>query len=183
MLIVYSQGRSSPPPRPPKPKPRVTFTPQVPPRDSQATQDPAPRRQPFAGVAVLPPIKQTLPAMPPVYHSLAERAPLPPIDAEPELPPYSAEEMTPSQQQQAIYGSQPYRLPDIQASLSVEMKESLRNISGMGFPAPRVARALKRCDGDNQKVMELLSLQRPPSCVFDLMMVNCHHHLVNKAVF
>ena len=40
----------------------------------------------------------------------------------------------------------------MQASLPLEMKESLRNISGMGFPSPRVARALKRCDGDDQKV-------------------------------
>lgn len=40
----------------------------------------------------------------------------------------------------------------MQASLSAEEKESVRNVCGMGFPAPRVARAIKRCEGDNQKV-------------------------------
>ena len=46
----------------------------------------------------------------------------------------------------------PYQLPDIQASLSDELKASLVGICGMGFPAPRVARALKEFDGDDAKV-------------------------------
>lgn len=45
-----------------------------------------------------------------------------------------------------------YSLPDIRSSLTSEERENLHNIAGMGFPSPRVARALKQFEGDNQKV-------------------------------
>ena len=45
-----------------------------------------------------------------------------------------------------------FELPNIQNSLSDEEKENLLSISGMGFPVPRVARALKHFNDDNQAV-------------------------------
>ena len=40
----------------------------------------------------------------------------------------------------------------VQANLSAEQKKELKSISGMGFPSPRVARALLKCEGDKTKV-------------------------------
>ena len=39
-----------------------------------------------------------------------------------------------------------------QASLSAEEKREVESIAGMGFPAPRVARAVKRFNSDRTKV-------------------------------
>ena len=43
--------------------------------------------------------------------------------------------------------------PHPQASLSNELKSEMKSISGMGFPSPRVARTLLKCDGDRTKVL------------------------------
>ena len=39
-----------------------------------------------------------------------------------------------------------------QGSLNEEQKKEMQSISGMGFPPPRVARALVKCDGNRTKV-------------------------------
>ena len=41
-----------------------------------------------------------------------------------------------------------------QASLSVDQKSEVSSIAGMGFPSPRVARAMLRCKDDKTKVRE-----------------------------
>jgi uncharacterized UBP type Zn finger protein len=51
-----------------------------------------------------------------------------------------------------------YSLPDVSNSLSHKEQDSLRGIAGMGFPSTRVARALKRFEGDDQKVFDFLLL-------------------------
>ena len=45
-----------------------------------------------------------------------------------------------------------YFLLCLQASLSAEQKSEVSSITGMGFPSPRVARALLRCKEDKTKV-------------------------------
>lgn len=42
----------------------------------------------------------------------------------------------------------------LQASLSAEQKSEVSSITGMGFPSPRVARALLRCKEDKSKVRQ-----------------------------
>ena len=40
----------------------------------------------------------------------------------------------------------------LQASLTAEQRSQVQSISSMGFPSPRVARAIKRFEGDQTKV-------------------------------
>ena len=40
----------------------------------------------------------------------------------------------------------------LQTSLNAEQKSEMSSIAGMGFPSPRVARALLRCKEDKTKV-------------------------------
>lgn len=40
----------------------------------------------------------------------------------------------------------------LQSTLREEQKQELKSISGMGFPSPRVARALLKSEGDRTKV-------------------------------
>ena len=43
----------------------------------------------------------------------------------------------------------------LQASLSAEQKSEVSSIVGMGFPSPRVARAMLRCKDDKTKVRQM----------------------------
>ena len=124
-------------------------------------------RSPFSGVRVLPPINQT---RPPPYeddnyvtftstpshfsstpqatdHYTTISSTPQPSSSVPQVRGYSLPDIRSSVPQ--VRG---YSLPDIRESLTHDEKENLLSISTMGFPAPRVARALKECGGDKQKV-------------------------------
>lgn len=135
-------GRVPPPVRP---KPHIPLT-------------GVPDRSPFSGVPVLPPINQTRP--PPyeedhyvTFSSTSSRSSSTPqaIDH------YTTFSTTP-QPSSSIPRVRGYSLPDIRESLTHDEMENLLSISTMGFPAPRVARALKQCGGDKQKALDFLFL-------------------------
>ena len=67
-----------------------------------------------------------------------------------------------------------YQLPDVQASLTDEQKNSLVSICGMGFPVPRVARALKEFNGDDSKVIICVCAC---VCVHVCVQVHLHAHM------
>lgn len=102
--------------------------------------------RPGLGVAVLPPI-----------HHMTTPDPLPPA-----LPPRRATPPPPYFPEQVVERSRqpppqpavppPFRLQDPQSSMSSEEKTEVKSISGMGFPLPRVARAVKRTNNDRTKV-------------------------------
>ncbi|XP_064390185.1 mucin-2-like isoform X2 [Halichondria panicea] len=135
--------KNHPPARPPKPKGHVGFT-------ILSNSSPSSNRPGF-GVPVLPPIPTS--AAPPTTTAPQMNRPLnipPPLYTSPILnkrilPPYSSPPKT-------------YKLPDPMSSLTVSQKSEVKSLSGMGFPLPRVARAMLRYEGDNTKILDFLFL-------------------------
>ena len=111
-----------------------------------------PDRSPFSGVPVLPPINQTRP--PPyeedhyvTFSSTSSRS-----SSTPQVTDHYTTFSSTPQPSSSVPQVRGYSLPDIRESLTRDEKENLLSISTMGFPAPRVARALKQCGGDKRKV-------------------------------
>lgn len=75
---------------------------------------------------------------------------------EPRPPPYTeTEELYTTTPISAHFNPTPtpqFKLPDVQNSLRTEERDAVKSLSGMGFPAPRVARAFKHFEGDDQTV-------------------------------
>lgn len=84
---------------------------------------------------------------------------LPSIDQLPRQqppPPYSSEPISYSSYRPSPpLAPRGYSLPDVRNTLSSDEVESLQNISGMGFPVERVARAIKQFESDDQKVSDI----------------------------
>ena len=133
---------------PPVPKPRTRGT--SPSSHVEASSKPAITA---AGVRVLPPITQSLsnpsPPQLPTYSGVPVA-----VTATPVLPSYEAAVSThppPKQQVATATSTKQYTLPDPTGSLSPKELETVSQITSMGFPHARAARATKRLK-DSAKV-------------------------------
>lgn len=160
-----SRQRPHVPPRHHIPTPAVTshssdITPPVPkPRTRSASpsrREASPKPIVTAGIRVLPPIPSTSsnpsPPQLPSYSSVPVV-----VMTTPTLPSYEAAISTqpPAKPQATAANTEQYTLPDPISSLSIKELEIAKQISSMGFPPPRVARATKRLK-DSAKVRTIL---------------------------
>lgn len=148
---------------PPIPKPRV--------RSVSPQKDPSPKPIGATGVLVLPPLTSssssnpTLPSYSNVPAVVSTAAPvLPSYEAAistqppPSLPPKpqtrtttATTTTTAATATAAVPNPDRYTLPDPTASLSTKDFTTVKQMASMGFPSPRVARAIKHFD-DSSKV-------------------------------
>lgn len=128
---------------PPIPKPRTHISPQ---------RDTSPKPIVTTGVRVLPPLpsSSTNPSPPqlPSYTGVPV-----PVTSTPVLPSYEAaisSQPPPPKPQDTPLVAEPgrYILPDPTSSLSPEELKTVSRITSMGFPQPRVARAVKKFSED-----------------------------------
>lgn len=142
---------------PPIPKPRTRSA-------SPSRREPSPKPLvATGGVRVLPPItslsSNPSPPQLPSYSSIPAATT---TTATPVLPSYEAaiSAQPPPKPKRAANTKDQYTLPDPTASLNPKQLETVKQISDMGFPPPRVARATKHFN-DSAKVRLIIVLYYP----------------------